>query len=64
MGSTTAIEWTDKTWNPSVGCDKVSAGCKNCYAETLVNRFGGKSPAYPNGPTSGLSICRCGSFRG
>ncbi len=31
----TAIEWTDKTWNPVVGCSKVSPGCKNCYAKTL-----------------------------
>lgn len=29
----TKIEWTEKTWNPFVGCTKVSAGCKNCYAE-------------------------------
>lgn len=26
------IEWTNETWNPIIGCDKVSAGCKNCYA--------------------------------
>lgn len=40
MSSTsTAIEWTDKTWNPTVGCDKVSAGCRNCYAEALTKRF-------------------------
>lgn len=26
------IEWTEDTWNPLIGCDKVSAGCKNCYA--------------------------------
>ena len=28
------IEWTDTTWNPVTGCDKVSPGCKHCYAET------------------------------
>lgn len=40
MSSTkTAIEWTDKTWNPTVGCNKVSPGCKHCYAETLTKRF-------------------------
>ena len=39
MSSTnTAIEWTDKTWNPTVGCNKVSPGCKHCYAETITNR--------------------------
>lgn len=35
----TTIEWTDYTWNPVTGCHKVSPGCKNCYAETLTNRF-------------------------
>lgn len=28
----TKIEWTDKTWNPTVGCTPISAGCKHCYA--------------------------------
>jgi protein gp37 len=31
------ISWTNSTWNLWVGCDKVSAGCDNCYAEQLVN---------------------------
>lgn len=35
----TSIEWTDYTWNPVTGCTKVSAGCKNCYAERMANRF-------------------------
>ena len=33
------ISWTDKTWNPTSGCSKVSAGCDNCYAETLSLRM-------------------------
>lgn len=33
-----SIDWTDKVWNPVVGCAKVSAGCKNCYAETMAAR--------------------------
>ena len=37
----TAIEWTNKTWNPVSGCTKVSPGCDNCYAETFAERFGG-----------------------
>lgn len=37
MGDTT-IAWTDKTWNPTTGCTKVSAGCKNCYAERIFHR--------------------------
>jgi protein gp37 len=34
--STTAIEWTDATWNPVTGCDKVSPGCDHCYAEKIA----------------------------
>jgi protein gp37 len=44
----TGIEWTDATWNPLVGCTKVSPGCDHCYAETLVNRFAGHNVAFPN----------------
>lgn len=33
------IEWTEATWNPSSGCTKISAGCKNCYAESMANRL-------------------------
>lgn len=35
MSDKTGIEWCDATWNPVVGCTKVSPGCKNCYAEKL-----------------------------
>lgn len=49
------ISWTDETWNPTTGCSKISAGCKNCYAEKLtkmVKGFGKEK--YENGftPTS------------
>lgn len=47
MSDNSHIEWTDATWNPTVGCTKVSAGCDHCYAETLVNRFAGTSAAFP-----------------
>lgn len=43
--SKTAIEWTDRTWNPTTGCSKVSPGCKFCYAETITRRFPDKFPA-------------------
>lgn len=33
------ISWTHSTWNTWIGCDKVSAGCDNCYAEELVTRL-------------------------
>jgi len=35
----TAIEWTEMTWKPSTGCTKLSAGCKNCYAEKMSYRL-------------------------
>lgn len=35
MSAKTGIEWTDATWNPVVGCQKVSEGCRNCYAKDL-----------------------------
>lgn len=33
------IEWTEKTWNPLTGCNKISPGCKNCYAERMAGRL-------------------------
>lgn len=38
MGSKTQIQWTDATWNPVVGCTKVSAGCAHCYAARMASR--------------------------
>jgi protein gp37 len=35
----TGIEWTEATWNPTTGCDRVSVGCDNCYALTLAKRL-------------------------
>lgn len=35
------IEWTDETWNPVTGCNKVSPGCAHCYAEGIAKRFWG-----------------------
>ncbi len=40
MGRVSAIEWTDATWSPWVGCTKASPGCRNCYAERIDTRFG------------------------
>jgi protein gp37 len=44
--SSTGIEWTDRTWNPVTGCDKVSPGCTHCYAKALTERF---HTNFPNG---------------
>lgn len=46
MSSSTAIEWTDATWNPVTGCTRISAGCDNCYAERFSERFRGL-PGHP-----------------
>ncbi len=46
----TKIEWTEETWNPTTGCTKVSAGCKNCYAEAMAKRLRAMgAPGYENG---------------
>lgn len=34
-----SIEWTEMTWNPTTGCDKISTGCKFCYAEVMSKRL-------------------------
>lgn len=39
MALGSSIEWTEATWNPVTGCDKVSRGCKNCYAERMAERL-------------------------
>ncbi|MEV8033945.1 phage Gp37/Gp68 family protein [Streptomyces sp. NPDC086182] len=41
MATTSKIEWTDATWNVVTGCEKVSPGCDNCYAETFAERWRG-----------------------
>lgn len=39
MSTRTSIEWTEQTWNPAVGCSKVSPGCAHCYAEVMARRL-------------------------
>ena len=39
--ATSTIEWTEMTWNPTTGCNKLSAGCKFCYAEVMTRRLKG-----------------------
>ncbi len=45
MAQSSTIEWTEATWNPVVGCRKVSAGCANCYAERMANRLAAMATA-------------------
>lgn len=50
MGTQTRIEWTERTWNPVVGCTKVSPGCKYCYAENMSHRLKAMGvPGYERG---------------
>jgi protein gp37 len=50
MADTTAIEWTDATWNPVTGCTKITDGCDFCYAERFSERFRGvPGHAFENG---------------
>ena len=50
MGTKSAIEWTESTWNPLTGCTKISPGCKNCYAERMSFRLKAMGqPNYVNG---------------
>src|SRR5712691_6799048 len=41
MATNSPIEWTESTWNPVTGCDKVSPGCAHCYAERMAKRLQG-----------------------
>lgn len=64
MGDRSTIEWTEATWNPTTGCDRVSAGCDNCYALTLAGRLKAMGqPKYQrdgdprtSGPGFGLTV--------
>src|SRR2546425_3495702 len=46
MPQTSAIEWTEATWNPVTGCSEVSPGCDHCYAKTFAERWRG-IPGHP-----------------
>ncbi len=56
MGEKTGISWCDATFNPWIGCTKVSQGCKFCYAETQNNHYqwnpAGWGPGTPRKRTS------------
>ena len=51
MSSRSGIEWTETTWNPVTGCDRISAGCDNCYALAMANRL--KAMGAPKYQTDG-----------
>jgi len=64
MSTATKIEWTDRTWNPTTGCDRVSLGCDHCYALTMARRLKAMGQAKyqrdgnpkTSGPGFGLSV--------
>jgi len=64
MGDRSTIEWTEATWNPVTGCDRVSPGCDHCYALTLAARLKAMgSPKYQHdgdprtsGPGFGVTL--------
>jgi protein gp37 len=66
MADNSTIEWTETTWNPTTGCDRVSAGCDHCYALTLSKRLKAMGSAkYQNdgdprtsGPGFGITVHR------
>ena len=50
MALGSAIEWTESTWNPVTGCDKMGPGCRHCYAERMAERLQAMGqPNYRNG---------------
>lgn len=64
MSQNSTIEWTETTWNPTTGCDRISPGCDHCYALTLAKRLKGMGqPRYQkdgdprtSGPGFGLTL--------
>ncbi len=60
MSDSSNIEWTDATWNPVVGCSRVSAGCDHCYAVGMTRRLEGMSKA----AGFGLTGHRAENYRG
>lgn len=49
MAENSKIEWCDMTWNPWIGCTRVSPGCQHCYAETMMDKRYGKVKWGPQG---------------
>ncbi|MFH9992700.1 DUF5131 family protein [Streptomyces virginiae] len=64
MADRSTIEWTEATWNPTTGCDRISKGCDNCYALTLAKRlkamgsskYQNDGDARSSGPGFGLTV--------
>ncbi|MFQ5805549.1 MAG: DUF5131 family protein [Phycisphaerae bacterium] len=57
MARSSCIEWTNSTWNPVVGCSKVSAGCAHCYAERMAKRLSAGARVGAAAGTRSETIC-------
>jgi protein gp37 len=64
MSSKSKIQWTEATWNPILGCSKISAGCVNCYAITPVHRMAGNPNAKIKAANEGLTTPNGGNWTG
>jgi protein gp37 len=62
MSVNSSINWTEATWNPVVGCSKVSEGCANCYAVRYVRRMGGQPNATIRRANEGLVVSAPGAL--
>jgi protein gp37 len=54
-----AIEWTESTWNPTTGCDRISHGCDHCYALTLAMgnaKYQADGDPRTSGPGFGVTV--------
>jgi protein gp37 len=56
MGEKSKIEWCDNTFNPWIGCQKVSSGCDHCYAEAMMDHRYGKVEWGPHAPRKRTSV--------
>lgn len=64
MSTTSKIEWTEITWNPTTGCDRISPGCDNCYALRMSKRLKAMGSAHyqtdgdprTSGPGFGVAV--------
>jgi len=60
MSSKSKIEWTEATWNPTLGCSKISPGCKGCYAIAQVHRMAGNPNQKIAAANAGLTVIQGG----
>jgi len=60
MSQNSKIQWTEDTWNPVLGCSKISPGCKHCYAINHVHRMAGNPNPKIREANEGLTVIQGG----